>query len=174
MTRIYARSKRGERAYSSVPSKKHKFANLIGAITLEGVIANFCVDGGITGKVFTVFLEEVLCPVLKVGQIVLMDNSPAHIVKKVRELIEGRGAKLIYLPPYSPEFNPIEHCWSKVKSHLRTLEAWDKKKFNSSVKKALETVNANDAQAWFRHCGYSNHPPMEGCYNKYLFKYSQL
>ncbi len=101
-------------------------------------------------------------------------NSPAHIVKKVRELIEGRGAKLIYLPPYSPEFNPIEHCWSKVKSHLRTLEAWDKKKFNSSVKKALETVNANDAQAWFRHCGYSNHPPMEGCYNKYLFKYSQL
>ncbi len=116
MTRIYARSKRGERAYGSVPSKKHKVANLIGAITLEGVIADFCVDGGITGEVFTVFLKEILCPVLKVGQIVLMDNSPAHIVKKVGELIESRGAKLVYLPPYSPEFNPIEHCWSKVKS----------------------------------------------------------
>jgi len=174
MTRIHARSKCGERAYASVPSKKHKSANLIGAITLEGVIASFCIGESVTGEVFTAFLEELLCPVLKVGQIVLMDNSPAHIVKKVRELIEGRGAKLIYLPPYSPEFNPIENCWSKVKSHLRTLETWDKKKLNSSVKKALETVNTHDAQAWFRHCGYSNYTPMEGCYNKYLFKYSQL
>ena len=174
MTRTHARSKRGERAYASVPSKKHKIANLIGAITLEGVIADFCVDGGTTGEVFTVFLEEVLCPVLKVGQIVLIDNSPAHIVKEVKGLIEGRGAKLIYLPPYSPEFNPIEHCWSKVKSHLRRLEPWDEKRLNSSVKKALKTVTTDDAQAWFSHCGYSNHPPMEECYSKYLFKYSQL
>ena len=174
MTRIYARSQRGERAYASVPSKKHKSSNLIAVITLEGVIADFCIDGGITGEVFRVFLEKVLCPVLQVGQIVLMDNSPAHIVKEVKELIEGRGAKLIYLPPYSPEFNPIEHCWSKVKSHLRTLETWDKKKLNYSVRKALEKVNTNDTQAWFSHCGYSNHPPMEECYNKYLSKYLQL
>ena len=174
MTRTHARSKCGERAHASVPSKKHKSANLIGAITLEGVIASFCIGESVTGEVFTVFLEEVLCPVLKVGQIVLMDNSPAHIVKRVGELIEGRGAKLIYLPPYSPEFNPIENCWSKVKSHLRTLEAWDKKKLNSSVKKALETVNTHDAQAWFRHCGYSDHASTEQCYTKYLLNYSQL
>ena len=174
MARTHARSKCGERACASVPSKKQKSTNLIGAISLEGVIADFCVDGGITGEVFTVFLEKVLCPVLKVGQIVLMDNSPAHIVKKVKELIEGRGAKLIYLPPYSPEFNPIEHCWSKVKSHLRRLEPWDKEKLNSSVRKALKAVTTNDARAWFEHCGYSNHPLMEGCYPKYLLKYSQL
>ena len=174
MTRIHARSKQGERAYASVPSKKHKVTNLIGAITLEGVIADFCVGEGITGEVFTVFLEKVLCPVLKVGQVVLMDNSPAHIVKEVSELIESKGAKLIYLPPYSPEFNPIEHCWSKVKSYLRKLEVWDEKKLSSSVKKALKTVTSNDAQAWFEHCGYSNHPPIEECYPKYLFKYSQL
>ncbi len=174
MTRIYARSQRGERAYCSIPSKKHKIANLIGAMTLEGVIASFCIDETVTGEVFAAFLEEILCPVLKVGQIVLMDNSTAHIVKRVRELIESRGATLIYLPPYSPEFNPIEHCWSKAKSHLRALETWDKKKLNTSVKKALETVNTNDAQAWFKHCGYTNQPPMERCYNKYLFKYLQL
>ena len=90
------------------------------------------------------------------------------------ELIESRGAKLIYLPPYSPEFNPMENCWSKVKSHLRMLEVWDKKKLNYSVKKALSTVNANDAQAWFRHCGYSNRTPMEEHYTKYLSKYLQL
>jgi len=174
MTRIYARSQRGERAYASAPSKKHKVANLIGAMTLEGVIASFYIGETVTGEVFTAFLEEVLCPVLKVGQIVLMDNSTSHIVGEVQKLIEGRGAKLIYLPPYSPEFNPIEHCWSKAKSHLRTLEAWDKKKLNSSVKEALETVNADDAKAWFKHCGYTNQPPMEECYNKYLSKYLQL
>ena len=81
MTRTHARSKRGKRAYASIPSKKHKSVNLIGAITMEGVIADFCIGGSITGEIFTVFLEKVLCPVLKVGQIVLMDNSPAHIVK---------------------------------------------------------------------------------------------
>ena len=174
MTRIYARSQCGERAYCSIPSKKHKSANLIGAITLEGIIASFCIDETVTGEVFTAFLEEILCPILKVGQIVLMDNSTSHIVKRVRELIESRGATLIYLPPYSPEFNPIENCWSKAKSHLRALETWDKKKLNTSVKKALETVNTNDAQAWFRHCGYSDCPPREASYHKYLFKYSQL
>ena len=174
MTRTHARAKCGERACACVPSKKQKSANLIGAITLEGMIADFWVDGGITGEVFTVFLEKVLCPVLKVGQIVLMDNSPAHIVKEVKELIEGRGAKLIYLPPYSPEFNPIEHCWSKVKSHLRKLEPWDEKKLNYSVKKALKAVTTNDATAWFEHCDYSNNPPMEECYSKYLLKYLQL
>ena len=174
MTRTRARAKCGERAYASVPSKKQKVASLIGAISLEGMIADFCVDGGITGEVFTVFLEKLLCPVLRVGQIVLIDNSPAHIVKRVKELIEGRGAKLIYLPPYSPEFNPIEHCWSKVKSHLRRLEPWDKKKLNYSVKKALKAVTTNGARAWFEHCGYYNNPPMEECYPKYLLKYSQL
>ena len=174
MTRTRARAKRGERACASVSSKKQKVMSLIGAISLEGMIADFCVDGGIAGEVFTVFLEKLLCPVLQVGQIVLIDNSPAHIVKEVKELIEGRGAKLIYLPPYSPEFNPIEHCWSKVKSHLRRLEPWDKKKLNYSVKKALKVVTTDDARAWFEHCGYSNDPPMEECYLKYLLKYSQL
>jgi transposase len=174
MTRTHARSKRGERAHDSVPAKKHKSTNLIGAMSIEGIIASFCVDGGITGEVFKVFLEEVLCPVLKGGQIVLMDNLPAHIVEDVNELIESRGAKLIYLPPYSPEFNPIEHCWSKVKSYLRKLKPWDEEKLGYSVKEALDIISASDAQGWFRHCGYSDHKLIEECYNGRLLNYTQL
>ena len=174
MTRTHARSQRGKRAYGFAPTKRRKGTNLIGAMTLEGVIANRFIDRSVTSEGFIVFLKEDLCPVLKAGHIVLMDNSPAHIVKEVRELIESRGAKLIYLPPYSPEFNPIEHCWSKVKSYLRKLEVWDKKRMKPTVRKALKTITAKDTQGWFHHCGYSDPPPLAECYNERLLNYLKL
>jgi len=174
MTRTHARSQRGKRAYSFAPTKRRKSTNLIGAMTLEGVIASRFIDESVTSKGFIVFLKKDLCPVLKAGHIVLMDNSPTHIVKEVKELIESRGAKLIYLPPYSPEFNPIEHCWSKVKSCLRKLEIRDKKRMKPAVKKSLKTITTKDIQGWFRHCGYSDPPPLVECYNERLLNYLKL
>ena len=99
MTRTHARSERGERAYGFVPTKERKSTNLIGAMTLEGVIASCFIDEPVTGKGFIGFLKKDLCPVLKAGHIVLMDNLPAHLVKEVNQLVTSRGAKLIYLPP---------------------------------------------------------------------------
>ena len=174
MIRTHARSQRGKRAYSFAPTKERKITNLIGAMTLEGVIANRFIDESVTSKGFVVFLKKDLCPVLKAGHIVLMDNSPAHIVKEVKELIESRGAKLVYLPPYSPEFNPIEHCWSKVKSCLRKLEVRYKKRMKPAVRKTLKAITAKDAQGWFRNCGYSNPPPLEKNYNECLLDYLKL
>ncbi len=154
MTRYYARAPYGERAYDDVPKNRWPNINIIGAIGIDGIIASKKVQGSVTGKVFKAFLEEELNPVLKGGHIVLMDNLPAHIVKRVSGLIESRGAKLIYLPPYSPEFNPIEHCWSKVKAYLRKVKPRSVQQLNDAIEEALKIITANDAKGWFKHCGY--------------------
>ena len=154
MTRLYGRAPRGERAVGSVPINYGSNLTIIGALWARGLSALMTVDGATDGDIFRVYVGEVLCPTLGRGDIVVMDNLRAHKVSGIREAIEGRGAKLIYLPPYSPDLSPIERCWSKVKTELRAIGARTRGALERAIKKALSTITVSDALAWFAHCGY--------------------
>lgn len=105
-------------------------------------------------EVFLTYLEQVLCPQLKPGHVVVMDNLAVHKVHGVRQRIEERGARLLYLPPYSPDFNPIEKAWSKLKQHLRRVKARAVESLQQAISEALPTITADNARAWFRHSSY--------------------
>ena len=126
----------------------------MGALGLGGLDAPMMIGGAVDGDVFRVWTEQVLCPTLVEGDIVVMDNLQAHKVRGIREAIEGRGAKLIYLPPYSPDLSPIAACWSKLKTALRAAGARTPRALERAIKQALETITESDAFAWFAHCGY--------------------
>lgn len=111
-------------------------------------------EGTLNGAVFLSYVSNFLCPVLKEGQVVITDNAGAHKVKGVKELIESKGAKLLYLPPYSPELSPIEMCWSKVKQFLKKVEARTEEALNKAISEALNMITENDCRGWFGHCGY--------------------
>ena len=154
MTRLYGRAPRGERARGSVPINYGSNLTMIGALGASGLDALMTVDGATDGDIFRVYVGEVLCPTLLPGDIVVMDNLGAHKVSGIREAIEARGAKLIYLPPYSPDLSPIERCWSKIKTVLRAIGARTRRALERAIKKALSTISMSDALAWFAHCGY--------------------
>jgi transposase len=111
------------------------------------------------GDVFLAYLEQVLCPKLQAGDVVVMDNLSAHKVEGVRQLIESSGAELLYLPPYSPDFNPIEKAWSKLKQLLRAAKARSTEVLEQAVAEVLKAITAENAVAWFRHCGYGIQQP---------------
>lgn len=120
----------------------------------RGIVAAMTVEAATDGDVFLAYLEHVLGPQLQVGDVVVMDNLSAHKVAGVRERITARGAELLYMPPYSPDFNPIEQCWSKVKQILRTLKARTAEALEQAVAQALAAITPDNARAWFAHCGY--------------------
>ena len=130
---------------------------LLGAMSVDGLVATMTVEAPTDSEVFLAYLEQVLCPRLKPGDVVVMDNLSSHKVAGVRELIEAAGADLLYLPPYSPDFNPIEQCWSKLKRVLRSAKARSVDALQQAVVEAIPTISPNNAQAWFRHCGYYIH-----------------
>ena len=119
-----------------------------------GIGASLVVEGSTNRAVFETYLEDVLCPTLKRGQVVVMDNLSSHKGERVRELIEGEGCELIYLPPYSPEFNPIEQAFSKLKNYLRDACARSQERLMEVIGEALHTITASDAEGSFKHCGY--------------------
>jgi transposase len=123
LTRLYGRAPRGERARGRVPINYGANLTIIGALGIAGLDALMTVEGATDGEVFRVYVNRVLCPSLRRGDIVVMDNLGAHKVSGIREAIEGCGARLIYLPPYSPDLSPIERCWSKMKTALRAAGA---------------------------------------------------
>jgi transposase len=127
---------------------------MIGALDVRGVRAMMTVEGATDAEVFEVFLERVLLRRLRPGDIVLLDNVGAHKPENVRELIESRGARLLFLPPYSPDLNPIELCWSKLKAALKDFGARTREGLDQAIKRAMDLIGADDAAAWFRHCGY--------------------
>jgi transposase len=127
---------------------------MIGAISIGQVEAAMYGEWSANGEIFLNFLERLLCPNLHSGHAVIMDNVKFHQVKGVKELIESKGARLIYLPPYSPELNPIEEMWSKIKTILRKISARTIRAFGKSIKVAFESVCGNDLDGWFRHSGY--------------------
>ncbi len=157
MTRRYGRALSGERVREATPAGHWSTLTLLGALTSRGVLASMTVESPTDGEVFLAYLEEVLCPCLEPGQIVIADNLSAHKVDGVRERIEATGAMLLYLPPYSPDFNPIEQAWSKIKQHLRATKARTLDRLESAVAQALSSVTSQDAHGWFRHCGYAMH-----------------
>jgi transposase len=154
MVRLYARALKGERATGERPYKQGRNVTLIGAISLKGIVATLSLDGGINGDVFKYFIEHILVPKLWSGACVVMDNLSAHGVDGIRELIEAAGAKLVYLSPYSPDFNPIENCWSKVKEFLRSVAARSREALDQAMTDALNAVTLKDIKGWFTYRCY--------------------
>jgi transposase len=154
MTRRYGRAARGERVGEGTPAGHWRTLTVLGAIRLSGWVATMTIEAATDGDIFLAYLEQGLCPQLQPGDIVVMDNLSAHKVRGVRDLIEQTGAELRYLPPYSPDFNPIEKCWSKFKQLLRAAKARSLDTLEQGVAQALAAVTPQNAQACFRHCGY--------------------
>lgn len=157
LTRLHGRAAPGERIAEGVPQNYGENVTMLAAIGVGGVQAPMTVNGAVDGVVFLSYVREVLCPTLSEGDIVVMDNLRAHKVAGVREAIEAAGARLEYLPPYSPDLNPIEKCWSKVKTFLRKAKARTREALEAALKQALLTITEADARAWFTHCGYPVH-----------------
>lgn len=154
MTRTWGRARRGERILEATPGGHWKVLTTLGALSLRGIGATMTVESATDGDVFTAYVEQVLCPILQPDDTVVMDNLSAHKVAGIRELVLARGAHVLYLPPYSPDLNPIEMAWSKVKQFLRAAKARSKEALDQAVTDALKTITAQNAAAWFTHCGY--------------------
>jgi transposase len=145
---------KGERAHSSVPRNRGSNTTVLSSMTLEGMGPSLTVEGATTSVVFEAYVEQVLAPTLCRDQVVVMDNLSAHKAERIRELIEGRGCELIYLPSYSPDFNPIEEAFAKIKGLLRKSEARTREALLEAIGAAISAVTAKDARGFFEHCGY--------------------
>lgn len=150
----YGRAYGKERAMLMAPYQHGNQMTMISAISVEKIEAAMYGQWAANGEIFLTFLEKCLCPVLKPGHVVVMDNVGFHKVAGVDEIIKSTGAELIYLPPYSPELNPIEEMWSKIKGRLRKLSARTVDTFQNAIKFAYESINQFDLKGWFRHAGY--------------------
>ncbi|MBV8705603.1 MAG: IS630 family transposase [Acidobacteriaceae bacterium] len=157
LTRLYARAPRGVRAVGAVPQNYGQSLTVLGALDCDGMRATLVVPGATDQEVFLSFLQHVLGPQLRPGAAVVMDNWAAHKNASVAQVLQSRGAQLYYLPPYSPDYNPIEQAWSKVKTLLRGIGARTHRKLYRSLKTVLAQVTTQDAEAWFAHCGYPVH-----------------
>lgn len=157
MTRLYGRAPKGQRVVGSAPQNYGENITMLGALSAEGLSALMTVDGATDGEVFTAFVREVLAPTLSAGDIVVLDNLGAHRSAAARQAVEARGARLQFLPPYSPDLNPIERCWSKIKTVLRAAKARTRQTLEEAIKQAIAMVTESDARAWFKHCGYVLH-----------------
>ncbi|KAI9130731.1 IS630 family transposase [Acaryochloris sp. CCMEE 5410] len=157
MVPLYGRAQQGHRVYNMKPNKRGINVTLIGAMALRGVMAILSFDGGTTGDIYRFYVRTVLVPQLWKGAVVVMDNLPAHKVDGIRTLIEDAGAKLVYLSPYSPDFNPIEHCWSKLKTYLRKVKARVREGLDEALTAGLELIESEDIRNWFAHC-YCHEP----------------
>lgn len=155
MTRLRGRSPVGERLVDKTPHGHWMTTTLIAALGVEGVRCSTVVDGAVNADIFGAFVEQVLAPALRPGDIVVMDNLSSHKGRRVRELIEARGAELVFLPPYSPDLNPIEMVFSKIKQTLRGLACRTMDHLWSSMQSVLDLVSPADASNCFRHCGYT-------------------
>lgn len=150
----YARAPRGERAYGKAPRNWGKNVSLICAIDAEGVKSSMSVEGAVDSKAFESYIEHFLAPKLKREQIVVMDNLSVHKSKRVQRLIEEVGATLLFLPPYSPDFNPIEEAISKLKSILRKVAARTREALLEATGWALDTITPEDIRGFYTDCGY--------------------
>jgi transposase len=158
MFRRYGRCPRGERLVGAAPAAHWQSDTLLAAVRLDGVVAPMVLDGPVDGESFAGYVERSLVPELAPGDIVVMDNLPAHKGRRVAAAIEAAGCRLVYLPPYSPDFNPIEPMWSKVKSVVRKAAARTFDGLVDAVKAALLSVTPADCEGYFEHCGYDATP----------------
>jgi transposase len=157
MTRLRGRSPVGQRLVQKVPHGHWKTTTLIAALDLAGVRCSTVVDGAVNGDVFEAFVAQVLAPALRPGDVVVMDNLSSHKRARTRELIEAAGAAVMFLPPYSPDLNPIEMVFAKVKQLLRSLACRTRETLWNAMQWVLDQVSSSDAAGCFAHCGYTLH-----------------
>ncbi len=155
MTRLYGRAPKGERVIGAVPQNYGANVTMLAALGRRGVEAVMTIEGATDAEVFRVYVQQVLRPTLRPGDIVIMDNLRAHKAAGLRQAIEQTGARLPYLPPYSPDLSPIERCWSKLKTALRAAQARTREALERAIAEALATITVSDAHSWFHHCGYA-------------------
>jgi transposase len=156
MTRLYGRAIAGQRAIDDTPCGHWNTTTMLSSVRLDGSTACMVVDGATTKDIFEAYVEHILVPTLTAGDIVVLDNLSAHKSQRAREVLESVGVQLWYLPAYSPDLNPIEKMWSKIKSVLRTLKARTYEALVHAIAQALKTVTTNDVKGWFESCGYMN------------------
>jgi transposase len=152
MTKLYARCLGGKRIHESTPGGHWKIMTILGAMSLRGMVATMTIEAATDAEIFLAYVEQVLCPALQLGDVVVMDNLSSHKVSGVRKLIAAAGAELLYLPPYSPDLNPIEKAWAKLKQLLRAAKARTKQSLEQAIAEALKLISADNVQAWFRLC----------------------
>lgn len=155
MARRYGRAPRGERAYDSAPRNYGAQTSVIGAMGLRGLVAMPAVEGAVDTLCFDAYAEQVLGPRLRRGDVVVLDNLTAHRASRIEEVAQSRGARVLWLAPYSPDFNPIEQCWSKIKTYLRGAKARTAGALDEALARAIGLVTKSDIRGWFKHCGYS-------------------
>ena len=157
MNRRYGRAPYGRRVPDAVPKNFGRNVSIFGALSCTGLDAVMSVDGATDTAVFRAYVEQVLVPTLAPGDIVVMDNLSSHKVSGIREGMEADGVQLLYLPPYSPDYSPIESYWSKLKASLRKAKAQTRDALDEALKQAIEYITESDAKGWFPLCGYTLH-----------------
>jgi transposase len=154
MTRLRGRAKRGERLSDCCPRNRGSNISLIGALSLDGLIATMSLSGSVNTEVFITYVQEILTPQLWMGAFVIMDNLPVHKAHRIQEIIASVGATVVFLPPYSPDLSPIELCWSKLKQCLRNAKARTTTAINQALSQIInQQISSDDAVGWFEHCG---------------------
>ena len=153
MTRGYARASGGRGVHEATPAGHWKILTILSALSLGGLLATMTIEQATDGDIFLAYLEQVLGPKLRPGDVVVMDNLSAHKVAGVEQLIQAAGAELLYLPPYSPDLNPIEKAWAKLKQLLRSAKARTAEALEQAIAELLPQITPENAQAWFRHSG---------------------
>jgi transposase len=154
LARGYGRAAPGERVVDTKPSTRGENLSVIGALGADAMRAAMSVPGAVDGDAYLVFTKQVLAPCLHPGNIVFMDNVPTHKMPTIAEAIAAVGARVQFLPPYSPDLSPIENCWAKVKTFLRSIAARTQNALDAALSNALATITRADIKGWFAHCGY--------------------
>ena len=155
MTRLYGWAPEGERASDSAPHGHWATRTMIASMRLDGTIAGMCIDSAADGDAFEVFARDVLAPTLLPGDAVILDNLSAHKRPQVARIVEARGARIMFLPPYSPDLNPIEKMWSKIKSVIRSLRPRTSEELHAAIAYAFGRVTPEDTKAFVESCGYT-------------------
>jgi Transposase and inactivated derivatives len=154
MTRLYGRAIKGKRCYDKTPDGRWKTVTMLSSIRLDGETESLLFEGAVNRTMFEAYIEQILGPSLRPGDIVVLDNLASHKSQAAQAFVESRSASYLFLPAYSPDFNPIEKMWSKVKQILRSIKARTQEELFDAIAKALSMVTADDAQGWLTACGY--------------------
>jgi transposase len=157
MTRRYGRAVPGKRVHDAVPKNFGRNVSILGSLSCYGMEAVMTVDGAVDAEVFRAYVRHVLVPTLRPGDIVVMDNLSVHKVHGINAMVTAAGAQLIYLPPYSPDWSPIEPCWSKIKARLRGMKARSREALDLALTHIIQRISNSDSRGWFDHCGYPLH-----------------
>jgi transposase len=157
LTRTHGRAPKGQRVTGAAPQGHYQMTTMLGAMRASGMAAAMTICAATDTEIFTGFVDRFLAPVLHAGEVVLLDNLSPHKAKAVTASIEAAGASVLFLPPYSPDLNPIEPCWSKVKTSLRAANARTQPDLDAAISKALRSITSHDAKGYFRNSGYIVH-----------------